>query len=109
MIKVDPTPALSTLYIVPRSIVENVSVVYRDEATNVEATVDGTMSAIGNEAEVEALLSLVEGRTYSFRIMDEENELYRGRIYATANDDQVHSISKDYTIDNSTEGKTYHY
>ena len=109
MIKVNPTESPSVLHITPRSIVASVSVVYRDEVTNVETTQSGSMTAVGNEARIESDLTLVEGHSYSFRVLDDTTELYRGKIYATSDDSQTHSIAKDYTIDTSYEGKTYHY
>ena len=91
-----------TFKFIPRTLAAT-SMVITDEGTNTDATITITPSVDRYYLSVSAVLSLIEGRSYTISVLNGLDEVYRDKLFCTNQTISEYSINNGEYVQNTTD------
>lgn len=97
-----PIDTEQTISIIPREYTTDVTIILRDDSSNIETTLVPTSNISNDYLELSAVFSLKEGRFYDLKVIKTTNSniIYRDKIFCTAqstnqSSNEYYSVNKD--------------
>jgi len=101
MIILQESASAQTFKFIPREL-EATSMVIRDEAENTETTISIIPTVSTYYLEVTEILTLIENRTYTLKVLNGTDVVYKDKIFCTNQTISDYSINDGEYVENST-------
>ena len=104
MIVLRPVHTEQTIKFIPREY-EATRLVLIDESTNKEVEIAGTFTKDKYYLSADLVFSLIEGRYYTLTVYNNDNIIYKDKVFCTDQNVLNYSINKDVYTSNVTDNE----
>lgn len=102
MIVLQESVSAQTFKFIPRELVAD-SMIIEDEAQNTSATISITPTVVDYYLEVTEVVTLVEGRFYTLKVLNGTDVVYKDKIFCTNQTISDYSINNGEYIEHSSD------
>ena len=104
MIVLRPVQTEQNIKFIPREY-EATRLVLIDESTNTEIEIVGTFTKVKYYLSADLVFSLIEGRYYTLTVYNNDNIIYKDKVFCTDQNVLNYSINKDVYTSNVTDNE----